>query len=97
MTPLMWIASRQRGLDILRELMDDGHAIRPDLNLKNNVGVRTLADYVLYSTVDFLNQEGDTALHIAARRGYSSMVKYLFTAGANPHILNKVQVTSNVF
>ena len=36
------------------------------------------------------NQDGDTGLHVAAVRGYYSIVKYLIESGADSNIVNKV-------
>ncbi|XP_064077569.1 ankyrin-3-like [Macrobrachium nipponense] len=56
-------------------------------------GSQEICKILIGSVIDETDNDGNTALHLAVKRGYSQVVKVLLSHGANPKCQNKAGIT----
>ncbi|XP_068239124.1 transient receptor potential cation channel subfamily A member 1 homolog isoform X2 [Palaemon carinicauda] len=96
-------AARHGYLNSVKEFLTGNHDYQ-QLTIKSIVGRTPLMEaaesgfqdsckILIGSVVNETDNQGNTALHLAAKRGYTEIVKFLLENGANPKCQNKLGVT----
>lgn len=90
---LLYPFIREKDFNMIKILISSGASLGLTLRkaaAKNDLqGILDLSSFDLHHKIDEPNEEGDTALIIAARRGHYDIAKTLLEFGANPDIANR--------
>jgi ankyrin repeat protein len=95
----LYVALMARRTRVAEELVAAGAQFEPSALLRelalNDVGDRDAIRLLLAqgAEIDQADANGDTALHLAVRRGYRVVVKYLIKAGADVNAVNGAGAT----